>query len=145
MKNKLLTVFDTNGAFFSGVVAGAGTFFNAFVGGYDKMVQTLILFMAADFVLGFAAAGKAKKIDSHVMFWGGVNKLLVLIMVGVGVALDGLISLPEPYIRTAVIWFYLGREGLSIVENYGKMGLPLPAFIKTILEQIKDKGDKGEK
>lgn len=145
MKDKLLTVFETNNTLFSGIVAGAGTLFTAFVGGYDKMVQTLIMFMAVDFILGFAAAGKAKKIDSHVMFWGGVNKLLVLVMVGIGVALDRLIGMPEPYIRTAVIWFYMGREGLSIVENYGKMDLPLPTFIKTILEQLKDKGDKGGK
>lgn len=108
------------------------------------MVQALVVFMAADFVLGFTAAGKAHKINSHVMFWGGVNKLLVLVFVGLGVVLDGLVGLPEPYIRTAIIWFYIGREGLSIVENYGKLGLPLPGFVAALLEQLKEKGDKGE-
>ena len=57
--------------------------------------------------------------------------------------LDGALGLSEPYIRTVVIWFYLGREGLSIVENYGKMGLPLPSVVVGILEQLKEKGDKG--
>lgn len=62
-------------------------------------------------------------------------------MVGVGVILDRLVGMSDPYIRTAVIWFYIGREGLSIVENYGKMGMPLPPAIAKALEQLKGKGD----
>ena len=137
--------YGAEGAGISAVVAAAGTVFSACLGGWDKMVQALVIFMAADFVLGFTAAGKAHKINSHVMFWGGVNKLLVLVFVGLGVVLDGLVGLPEPYIRTAIIWFYIGREGLSIVENYGKLGLPLPGFVAALLEQLKEKGDKGGK
>jgi toxin secretion/phage lysis holin len=140
----LLTTLEGRGSGFSAVLAAIGTGLNVWLGGFDNMVQALVAFMAVDFLLGFLAAGKAGKIDSHIMFWGGVNKLLVLVMVGVGVILDGLIGTNEPYIRTAVIWFYIGREGLSVVENYGKMDLPLPKFIKTALEQLKQRGDDGE-
>ena len=136
--------YGQGGAKISALVAGAGTALSAALGGWDSMVQALVIFMAADFVLGFTAAGKARRINSHVMFWGGVNKLMVLLFVGLGAVLDGVVGLPEPYIRTAVIWFYIGREGLSVVENYGKLGMPLPAFISALLEQLKGQGDRGE-
>ena len=139
MKNYLLA---SEGRGLSLILAMVGTFLNSFLGGFDNMVQALIWFMALDFLLGFLAAWKGGRTDSNVMFWGGVNKVLVLVMVGIGVILDGLVGMPEPYIRTAVIWFYIGREGLSIVENYGKMGMPLPPAIEKALEQLKGKGDK---
>lgn len=131
------------GAWVSAAVAAIGTFFNAFLGGWDKMVQALVWFMAIDFLLGIIAALKAGKGNSKIMLWGGVNKILVLSMVGVAVILDSIIGMPEPYIRTVVIWFYIGREGLSLVENYGKMGMPLPKFIKNMLQQIAEQADKG--
>ena len=140
MKN-LVWSYGSEGAAVSGMLAAAGTFLNWWVGGFDKMVRALITCMAIDFALGFLAAAKLRTIDSHVMFWGGVNKVLVLVFVGFGVVLDGIVGTPEPYIRTAIIWFYIGREGLSIVENYGKMGLPLPEFITAVLNQLKDKGE----
>lgn len=134
--------YGETGAWISAAVASAGTFFTGLLGGWDKMVQALIWFMAIDFALGFIASLKAHKTDSKVMLWGGINKVLVLVFVGVGVILDRLVGMPEPYVRTAIIWFYIGREGLSIVENYGKIGLPLPSFVPKLLEQLKDKGDK---
>ena len=130
MKN-LVWSYGSEGAAVSGMLAAAGTFLNWWFGGFDKI----------DFALGFLAAAKSRTIDSQVMFWGGVNKVLVLVFVGFGVVLDGIVGTPEPYIRTAIIWFYIGREGLSIVENYGKMGLPLPEFITAVLNQLKDKGE----
>lgn len=133
------------GAGLSATLAVIGTFITSALGGWDIMVQTLIWFMVADFIIGFIAAMKLKKVDSQVMLWGGVNKLLVFVLVALATRLDILLALQNPYIRTAVIWFYIGREGLSLVENYGKMGLPLPTFIKTMLKQIADQADKGEK
>lgn len=123
------------------IIAAVGTAFNAFIGGWDGMVQALIWFMALDFIFGFLAAIKNKNVDSHVMFWGGVNKFIVLAMVGIGVLLDRLTGFNDPYIRTVVIWFYIGREGISILENASKLGLPVPDIVKSALEQLKDKGD----
>ena len=127
----------------SSCFAAAGTFANWLLGGWDLMVQALIAFMALDFVLGFAASIKNHTTDSQVMFWGGVNKVLVLGLVGVGVLLDSLLGVGEPYIRTAVIWFYIARELLSILENYGKLGTNIPPILKTVLAQLQDKGGQG--
>lgn len=127
----------------SSCFAAAGTALNWLLGGWDLMVQALIAFMALDFVLGFAASVKNHTTDSQVMFWGGVNKVLVLGLVGVGVLLDSLLGAGEPYIRTAVIWFYIARELLSILENYGKLGNNIPPILKTVLAQLQDKGGQG--
>ena len=134
--------YGNQGAKFSATIATVGTALNALLGGFDVMIKGLILLMAVDFILGILAAIKDKKLDSHVMLWGGVNKVLVLSLVGVGVVLDSLLGISDPYIRTTIIWFYIGREGLSLFENYGKMGMPLPAIIKDVLNQIQDKGNK---
>ena len=127
----------------SSCFAAAGTALNWLLGGWDLMVQALIAFVALDFVLGFAAGVKNHTPDSQVMFWGGVNKVLVLGLVGVGVVLDSLLGAGEPYIRTAVIWFYIARELLSILENYGKLGNNIPPILKTVLAQLQDKGGQG--
>ncbi|HWP51658.1 MAG TPA: phage holin family protein [Clostridia bacterium] len=131
--------YGNDGLTLSGAVALIGTFFNWALGGFDKMLLALILFMALDFLLGFLAAWKGKRINSQAMFWGGINKLLVLAFVAVGSVLDWLLGIPDPYIRTGVIWFYIGRELLSITENYGNMGMKLPPFISEVLEQINSK------
>lgn len=127
----------------SSCFSAAGTALNWLLGGWDLMVQALIAFMALDFVLGFAASIKNHTTDSQVMFWGGVNKVLVLGLVGVGVVLDSLLGAGEPYIRTAVIWFYIARELLSILENYGKLGNNIPPILKTVLAQLQEKGGQG--
>lgn len=142
MKN-IVWNYGSEGAGISGIVAFVGTVATAFFGGWDKPLQLLLYLMAADFILGILAAAKAQKINSKVMFWGGVNKLLVLLLVALAVRMDCALPLSEPYIRTAVIFFYCGREGLSLVENYGKMGMPLPSFIVKLLEQIKEKAENG--
>ena len=120
-------------------VAVIGTALNAALGGFDKMLFALMTFMILDFILGFMAAWKTGAVDSRIMFRDGINKLLVLTLVALGVCLDWLFEHNEPFIRTAVIWFYIGREFLSVVENYGKMGFHLPPVFENALEQIKSR------
>ena len=143
MPDNLFWNYGELGVKISAAVAAAGMLLNSCLGGWDAMVKALVAAMVIDFLLGILAAVKSGTVDSHVMFWGGVNKILVLVFVAFGVVLDGALGLGEPYLRTAIVWFYLGREGLSIVENYGKMGLPLPSVVTGVLEQLKEKGDKG--
>ena len=130
--------YGAEGAKISATVAILGTFSNIILGGYDKILSLLVFLMASDFILGILVAIKAKRLNSKVMFWGGINKILVLMLVALAVRLDSVLPIAEPYIRTAVIWFYSGREGLSLVENYGKIGLPLPPFLVNLLEQLKN-------
>lgn len=132
------------GARFSAGFALLGTGLSALLGGWDGPVKALLFFMAFDFLSGFAAACKEGSVDSQVMLWGGVGKVMVLALVAAGVVLDQLLGLSEPYCRLAVIWFYIGREGLSILENYGKLGLPLPAFFSGLLEQLQERGNSGK-
>ena len=132
--------FDGGRMAVSAAAAVVGTAINAALGGFDKMLYALMAFMALDFMLGFMAAWKMGTVDSRVMFWGGVNKLLVLTLVALGVCLDWLFGYSDPFIRTTVIWYYIGREFLSVAENYGKMGFYLPPVLQNALEQIESKG-----
>lgn len=132
------------GARCSAIFALVGTGLSALLGGWDGPVQALLFFMAFDFLSGFAAACKEGSVNSQVMLWGGVGKVMVLALVAAGVVLDQLLGLSEPYCRMAVIWFYIGREGLSILENYGRLDLPLPSFFTDLLEQLQERGDGGK-
>ena len=140
----LVWSYGEPGARISLIVGVLGTFSNFLLGGWDLALKLLCYMMVMDFLLGILAAAKQGKIDSKVMFWGGVNKLLVLAFVALGQRLDGALALEEPYIRTAVIWFYCGREGLSLVENYGKLGGPVPEFLSKLLSQIGEKSQIGK-
>lgn len=128
----------------SALLSAAATVVTQWLGGWDQALQALCVFMVLDFLLGVTAAIKAQELDSRVMFWGGVNKLLVLAFVAVGVVLDAILGLPDPWCRTAVVFFYIGREGLSLVENYGKLGGRLPSFLSKILQQLQDTADQGK-
>ena len=80
-------------------------------------------------------------LDSKAGFRGLCKKGVILLLVWLGVLLDE--ALGVSYVRTAVILFFLGNEGLSLLENIGLMGVPFPAFLKKALEALRDKGDKG--
>ncbi len=137
-KGNLFWNYGRAGARISGLVSAMGTGAVALLGGWDRPLKALLLFMVMDFLLGVLAAAKGKELDSKAAFWGGVNKLAVLCFVAVGVVLDGLLPLEEPYLRTAVIFFYMAREGLSLMENYGKLGGELPPVLREVLLQLKE-------
>lgn len=132
------------GARYSAVFAMVGTGLSALLGGWDGPVEALLFFMAFDLFSGFAAACKERAVNSQVMLWGGVGKVMVLSLVAAGAVMDRLLGLSDPCCRMAVIWFYIGREGLSILENYGKLDLPLPSFLTDLLQQLQKRGDSGE-
>ena len=129
----------------SALLSAAATVVTQWLGGWDQALQALCVFMVLDFLLGVTAAVKAQELDSRVMFWGGVNKLLILVFVAVGARLDLLLAPGEPFCRTAVVYFYIGREGLSLAENYGKLGGRLPQFLTQVLRQLQESGDQGGK
>ncbi len=112
-----------------------------FLGGWDKPLQVLLIAMLLDYVSGVIAALKNKKMDSDVMFWGGIRKVTVLMVVGLSAQMDDWLQPGAPLFRTAAIYFYAGREGLSLAENLGAMGIPLPFKLKSFLKQLNEKGD----
>lgn len=126
---------------FSTIVAGAGLLITNWLGGWDAALKALIVFMILDYVSGLLAAVKSKQVDSEVMFWGGIRKGAVLAVVAIAVMLDQMAGNKEPMFRTLAVYFYVAREGLSITENLGLLGVPLPGFVTKVLTQLQEKGE----
>ncbi|WP_336774217.1 phage holin family protein [Paenibacillus sp. MMO-58] len=125
-----------------GIFAIVVTTITAALGGWDVALQALLFAMAFDYVTGLLAAIKDKRVDSDAMLWGGVRKIVVLGVIALTVKFDVLFGYQEPVLRTIAFYFYLGREGLSIVENLGKLNILVPQAIKDRLNQLKGDGDK---
>lgn len=120
-----------------------GTFFSGvayFLGGWDFALQTLLLVMALDYITGICKAIKQKKLNSKTGFAGILKKFGYLIIVALAVVIDHLAG-DTGAVRTLVIYFFVANDGLSILENWGAMGLPLPKKLFELLEQLKDKHD----
>ena len=122
----------------SAFFATAGTIVSAWLGGWDVALQALVAFMVIDYMTGVLAAIKQRKLNSEVMFWGGVRKGVIFIVVALAVALDMLVGNANPIFRTLAIYFYVSQEGLSIIENIGLLGLPIPDFLRKVLEQLSE-------
>ncbi len=112
-----------------------------FVGGLDGFLYALIAFVVIDYLTGLLAAGVQKKLSSEVGFKGIAKKIAIFLLVGIANIIDVDVIQNGTALRTAVIFFYLSNEGLSILENAGNIGLPIPEKLKTMLSQLKDKED----
>ena len=127
------------------VFAGVGGFMGWFLGGLDGFLYALIMFVAIDYLTGLMAAYVQKKISSEVGFRGICRKVAIFCLVGVGHVLDTQVIQNGSVLRTAVIFFYLSNEGISIIENIAIIGLPVPKKLKDVLEQLRDDEMEGEK
>ena len=137
----------------NGILAGLavfGSFATNALGGWDASLQVLIALMVADYITGVLVAAvwhKSSKsssgtLNSFAGFKGILKKCMILMLVWIGVLLDQ--ALGSAYARTAVVLFFVGNEGISLLENLGLMGVPFPAFLKRALETLRDHGDKGK-
>jgi len=125
-------------------IAVVGTSLSFWLGGWDAALQFLVFFMVIDYVSGILAAIKTKSLNSEIMFWGGIRKAIILVVVAIAVQFDGMVGTGDPMFRNLAIYYYVAREGLSAIENMGILGVPLPPFIKNVLEQLQDKGNGGK-
>ena len=125
----------------STVIAAIGTIISAYLGGWDAALNVLVVLMVIDYVTGFLGAIKNKKVDSEIMFWGGLRKGIILAVVVLAVLLDEMVGNPAPILRTLAIYFYVAREGVSVTENLGILGVPLPPGISRVLSQLQEKGE----
>jgi toxin secretion/phage lysis holin len=131
-------------AAWGGGIAVLGTL-GALLGGWDKPLQLLLVLMVADYLTGILGAAKTKTVNSEIMYWGGIRKVTVLFVVGLAALVDDWVQPGAPVFRTAAIFFYVGREGLSVVENLGTLGVPLPGKLREWLEQLNEKeGDAND-
>lgn len=111
-----------------------------FLGGWDMALQTLLIVMLLDYITGICKAIYKKKVNSSIGLKGIIKKIGYLVIVAVAVILDHITG-ETGAIRTLVIYFFVANEGISIIENWGAMGLPLPQKIIDLLEQLKNDND----
>ena len=131
-------------------LAAVGGFLAHALGGWDASLKVLVALMAADYATGLLVAALWRKsnksetgaLDSKASFKGLCKKGIILLLVWLGTLLDTAVG--ADYVRTAVVLFFIGNEGLSLLENVGLMGVPFPAFLQKALEALRDKGDTGE-
>lgn len=119
-----------------------GGFLGYWLGGLDGFLIALIAFVVIDYLTGVMVAIVQKKLSSEVGFRGICKKVLIFSLVAIGHIIDTQLLKDGSVIRTAVIFFYLSNEGISILENATIIGLPVPAKLKSVLEQLKDKEDE---
>ena len=110
-----------------------------FFGGMDGLIYALLVFVTADYITGVMCAIADKKLSSEVGFKGICKKVLIFVMVGIGHIMDTYLIGNGEVLRIAVIFFYCSNEGVSMLENAGHLGLPIPAKLKDILEQLHDR------
>lgn len=126
---------------FAAVGGGLGWFF----GELDGFFYALIAFVVIDYLTGVMCAIADKSLSSDVGFKGICRKVLIFVMVGIGHVVDAQIIGSGDALRTAVIFFYISNEGVSLLENAAHIGLPVPEKLKEVLAQLHDRtGSDGE-
>lgn len=123
------------------VIAAVGGYIGYFLGGWDGFLYALVAFVVIDYLTGIMVAILEKRLSSEVGFRGIFKKVLIFSLVAIAHIIDSQIIQTGSTIRTAVIFFYLSNEGISIIENTAKIGLPVPEKLTAVLEQL-NKEDK---
>lgn len=131
-------------------LAAVGSWIANSLGGWDASLQVLIALMVTDYITGVLVAAvwhsssksSSGTLNSVAGFKGILKKCAILLLVWIGVLLDQ--ALGSAYARTAIVLFFIGNEGISLLENLGLMGVPFPAFLRRALEALRDQGDKGK-
>ena len=124
--------------------AALGGFLGWFFGGFDGFLYALIVFVVTDYFTGILAAGIRKELSSEVGFKGICRKVLIFLLVGIANIVDVQVIGTGSVLRTAVIFFYLSNEGVSLLENAAHLGLPVPEKMKDILAQLHDRAENTE-
>ena len=126
------------------VFAAIGGWLGYFLGGCDGLLYALIAFVVIDYIIGVMCAVADKKLSSTVGFKGICRKVLIFLLVGIANVLDVQVIGSGSVLRTAVIFFYISNEGVSLLENAAHLGLPVPDRIKTVLEQLHNRAEKED-
>ena len=124
--------------------AAVGGWLGYFLGGCDGLLYALMAFVVIDYITGVMCAIADKTLSSEVGFKGICRKVLIFLLVGIANIIDVQVLGAPGVLRTAVIFFYLSNEGVSLLENAAHLGLPVPDAIKTVLEQLHNRSDGKE-
>lgn len=126
------------------IFAAIGGWLGYFLGGCDGLLIALVVFVAVDYITGVMCAVSDKKLSSEVGFKGICRKVLIFLLVGIANIVDVQVIGTGSVLRTAVIFFYLSNEGVSLLENAAHLGLPVPEKMKDILAQLHDRAENTE-
>ena len=126
------------------VFTAVGGWLGWFLGGCDGLLYALVAFVVLDYITGVMRAIVDHELSSAVGFKGIFRKVLIFALVGIGHILDTQVIGNGSILRTAVIFFYLSNEGISLTENAAHLGLPIPEKLKLVLEQLHSRGEKDE-
>lgn len=126
------------------IFSAVGGWLGYFLGGCDGLLYALIAFVVVDYVTGVMCAIINRELSSAVGFKGIFRKVLIFLLVGIANIIDVQVIGTGAVLRTAVIFFYISNEGVSLLENAGHLGLPIPEKIKTVLEQLHDRAENGK-
>ena len=126
------------------IFTAIGGWLGYFLGGCDGLLYALIAFVVIDDITGVMCAINDKALSSEVGFRGICRKVLIFLLVGIANILDVQVIGTGSVLRTAVIFFYISNEGVSLLENAAHLGLPVPEKIKTVLEQLHDRSESED-
>lgn len=126
------------------VFTAIGGWLGWFLGGCDGLIIALVIFAVLDYITGLMCAISDQKLSSSVGFIGICRKALIFAMVGIGHVLDTQVIGTGSILRTALVFFYLSNEGVSLIENAAHLGLPVPDKLKAVLEQLHDRAEKSD-
>lgn len=118
---------------------------NYFLGGCDGLLYALLVFVVIDYITAVMCVIVDKNLFSKIGFKGICRKVLIFLLVGIANVLDVQVIKTGSVLRTAVIFFYISNEGVSLLENAVYLGLPVPEKIKSVLEQLHDRAESGDK
>ncbi len=126
------------------VFSAVGGWLGWFLGGCDGLLYALIAFVVIDYITGVMCGVADKKLSSGVGFKGICRKVLIFMLVGIANILDMEVIGTGSVLRTAIIFFYISNEGVSLLENAGHLGLPIPQKMKDVLEQLHKRSESDE-
>ena len=118
------------------ILTAIGGYIGWFIGGFDGLTYALLAFIVIDYISGVMVAIIERKLSSSIGFKGIFKKVLIITFVGVGHIVDFYILKNGSAVRTAVIFFYISNEGLSIIENSSRIGLPIPKSLRNIFKDL---------
>ena len=124
------------------IFTAVGGWLGYFLGGCDGLLIALVVFVTVDYLTGVMCAIEDKTLSSEVGFKGICRKVIIFMLVGIAHVLDVNVIATGSVLRTAVIFFYLSNEGVSLLENAAHLGLPIPEKLKDVLEQLHDRAEK---
>ena len=126
------------------IFTAVGGWLGYFLGGCDGLLIALVVFAVTDYITGVMCAIADKKLSSEIGFKGICRKVIIFMLVGIAHVLDVNVIATGSVLRTAVIFFYLSNEGVSLLENAAHLGLPVPEKLKDVLEQLHDRAEKED-